>query len=54
MNVMTWLAILLLILWLVLKLALAITSGLLHLIWIAALVMLAASLLGKLRGTREP
>jgi hypothetical protein len=33
-------AILLIIAWIVLRIALAITSGLLHLLWIVALVML--------------
>ena len=52
MNILAWLALLLLIVWLVLKVALAITSGLLHLIWIAALVLLVLSLIGKLRGPK--
>jgi len=49
MNALAWLALLLVIAWLVLRLALAITSGLLHLLWIAAVVMLVLWVVGKLR-----
>ena len=52
MNALVWLAILLLVAWLVLKLALAVTSGMLHLLWIAAVIMLIMWLVGKMRGTR--
>jgi hypothetical protein len=50
MNALIGIAIFLLILWVVLKLALAITGGLLHLIWIAAVVMFVLWLIGKARG----
>jgi len=50
MNVLVWLAVVLLIAWLVLKLALAATSGLLHLLWIAAVIMFVMWLIGKVRG----
>lgn len=51
MNALAWLALLLVIVWLALRLALAITSGLLHLLWIAAIVMLVLWAIGKLRKT---
>ena len=50
MNALAGLAAVLLILWIVLKVALAVTSGLLHLLWIAAVVMMVVWLVGKLRG----
>lgn len=43
-------AVLLVIAWVVLRIALAITSGLLHLLWIVALVMAAMWAWGKVRG----
>lgn len=49
MNAIAGLAVFLLILWVVLRVALAVTSGLLHLLWILALVMLVFWLVGKLR-----
>jgi hypothetical protein len=49
MNPLAWFALLLIAAWFILRLAVAVTSGLLHLLWIAALVMLALSLLTKLR-----
>ena len=52
MNAIAWLAIALLILWAVLRLALAITAGLLHLLWIAAIVMLVVWIFNKLRGSK--
>ena len=51
MNALVWLAFLLLIAWLVLKLALAVTGGLLHLFWIAAVIMFIVWAIGKMRGT---
>lgn len=53
MNAIAGLAVVLLILWVVLKVALAVTSGLLHLLWIAAVVMLVVWLVGKLRGSKS-
>lgn len=53
MNAIAGLAILLLICWVVLRVALAVTSGLLHLLWIAALIMLAMWVIGKLRGSKN-
>jgi hypothetical protein len=50
MNSLVWLALLLIVAWLVLKVALAITSGLLHLLWIVAVVMLVMWVFGKIRG----
>jgi hypothetical protein len=52
MNALVWLAVLLIIAWLVLKLALAVTSGMLHLLWIAAVIMFIMWAIGKMRGTR--
>lgn len=51
MNSLVWLAVLLMIAWIVLRLALAVTSGLLHLLWIVAIVMFVVWLIGKARGT---
>jgi hypothetical protein len=53
MNAIAGLAVFLLILWGVLKVALAVTSGLLHLLWIAAVIMLVMWLFGKLRGSKS-
>jgi len=53
MNAIAGFAVVLLILWVVLRVALAITSGLLHLLWIAAVVMLVIWLMGKLRGSKS-
>jgi hypothetical protein len=50
MNALALLALVLLIAWVVLKMALAVTSVALHLLWIAALIMLAVWAFGKLRG----
>jgi len=50
MNTLAWFALVLVVAWLVLRLALAITGGLLHLLWIAALVFLVLSFVGKARG----
>lgn len=49
MNAVIGLAIFLMIAWLVLRVALAITSGLLHLLWIAAVIMFFVWLIGLLR-----
>jgi len=53
MNAIAGFAVVLLILWVVLKVALAATSGLLHLLWIAAVVILVVWLVGKLRGPKN-
>ncbi len=53
MNAIAGLAVVLLILWVVLRVALAVTSGLLHLLWIAAVVMLVIWLVGKFRGSKS-
>jgi hypothetical protein len=50
MNSLALLAVVLLIAWVVLKMALAVTSVALHLLWVAALVMLVIWAFGKLRG----
>jgi hypothetical protein len=42
MKALIAIALLLMVLWIVLRLALAITSGLLNVLWIVALVMLVA------------
>jgi hypothetical protein len=50
MNSLALLAVVLLVAWIVLKMALAVTSVALHLLWVAALVMLVVWAIGKLRG----
>jgi hypothetical protein len=52
MNPLLWLAIVVVIAWIVLRLALAVTSGLLHLLWIAAIIMLIVWIVGKVRGKK--
>jgi hypothetical protein len=52
MNKFLVLAIFLMILWLVLRVALALTGVFLHLIWILAIVFAVLWLFGKLRGSR--
>lgn len=52
MSKLLSLAVLLLIVWVVLRVALAITSVSLHLIWIAAIILAVLWLVGKLRGTK--
>jgi uncharacterized membrane protein len=46
------LAVLLLIVWVILRFALAITGVFLHILWIVAVVMFVFWLIGKLRGTK--
>lgn len=50
MSKLLLLAIFLLILWAVLRLALAITGVFLHLIWIGAVIIAVFWLIGKIRG----
>lgn len=45
-------AFLLLVIWVVLKVALAITSVTLHLLWIIAVILAVFWLFGKIRGTK--
>ena len=52
MNAIAGLAALLIVIWLVLRIALALTSGVLHLLWIAAVIMMVVWLIGKLRGSK--
>ncbi|MEZ0276037.1 MAG: hypothetical protein ACAH88_14110 [Roseimicrobium sp.] len=47
-----WLALTLMVVWVVLKIALAITSGLLHLLWIAAIIFAVFWIFGQLTGKR--
>lgn len=49
-----WLAIVLVALWLVLRVALAITSGLLHLLWIGAIIFAIVWVFRHLTGRRTP
>jgi hypothetical protein len=51
MHSFVWLAIVLLVIWVVLRLALAVTSGLLHLLWIAAVIMFVMWLVKRVRKT---
>ena len=46
------LAVFLLILWAVLKLALAVTGVFLHLLWIVAVILFVFWLIGKLKGEK--
>jgi hypothetical protein len=48
-----WLAITLMVVWVVLKIALAITSGLLHLLWIAAIIFAVLWIFGQLTGNKR-
>lgn len=50
MNSLVWIALLFVVAWLVLKLTLAVTSGLLHILWIIAVIMFVMWLVGKIRG----
>jgi hypothetical protein len=50
MNSLALLALILIIAWVVLKMALAVTSVALHLLWVGALVLLVIWAFGKLRG----
>ena len=52
MNKLLALAVFLLVLWVVLRIALALTGVFLHLIWIAAVVMTVIWIIGKIRGTK--
>ncbi len=52
MSKLLLLAAFLLILWVVLRLALAITGVFLHLIWIAAVIIAVFWLVGKIRGKK--
>ncbi len=52
MNLIAWLAMTLLVVWLVLRIALAVTSGALHLLWIAAVVMFVVWVFGRFRGAK--
>lgn len=44
------LAVFLLILWVILRVALAVTGAFLHLLWIAAVILAVMWLIGKIRG----
>lgn len=44
-----WVAIVLVVLWLVFRLFLAVTSLALHLLWVAAIVMIVVWLIGRFR-----
>ena len=50
MNALVWLALLLVVAWLILKMAVAVTSGLIHLLLLAAVIMFAVWAFGKMRG----
>jgi uncharacterized BrkB/YihY/UPF0761 family membrane protein len=52
MSKLLSLAVLLLIVWVIFRVALAVTSVALHLIWVAAVILALVWLVGKLRGTR--
>ncbi|MEO5915858.1 MAG: hypothetical protein ABIS50_16600 [Luteolibacter sp.] len=50
MNSLLGTAVFLLILWVVLRIALAVTGAFLHLLWIVALVLAVLWVYGKIRG----
>jgi hypothetical protein len=50
MNKVLILALFLMIVWVVLRVALAVTSAFLHLLWIIAIILAVLWLFGKLRG----
>lgn len=52
MSKLLILAIFLVILWVVLRVALAITGVFLHLLWIIAIILAVLWLVGKLRGSK--
>lgn len=52
MSKLLALAIFLVILWVVLRIALALTGAFLHLLWIGAVVLAVMWLLGKLKGKK--
>jgi hypothetical protein len=57
MKALIALAVLLVIAWVILRIALAITTGLLHLLWIGALILGAMWVWGKIRekvGPKRP
>jgi hypothetical protein len=53
-HTLLWLAVLLVVAWVVLRLALAVTGVALHLLWIAGLVMFVMWLIGLMRGRGRP
>ena len=52
MNKFLTLAVILLIAWAVLRLALAVTGAFLHLLWIVAVILTILWFIGKIRGNR--
>ncbi len=54
MHNFLWVAIVLVVLWLLLRFALAVTGFALHLIWVVALIMLVLWLVRLLRGGGRP
>ena len=54
MRMLLSLAVLLAIMWVVLRVALAVTSGMLHLLWIAAVILAIMALASKFRAPRTP
>lgn len=51
MHTFLWLAVVLVILWIILKFALALTGAALHLLWIAAIIMLIIWVINMVRGS---
>jgi hypothetical protein len=52
MSKLLSLAVLLLIIWVILKVALAVTGAFLHVLWIIAVVLIILWIVGKIRGTK--
>ncbi len=53
-NSLIWLALFLFVLWIVLRLALAVSGGLLHLLWIGAIIFALIWLFRIVSGHRTP
>ncbi|MHA3770483.1 hypothetical protein ACXR0O_02980 [Verrucomicrobiota bacterium sgz303538] len=53
-NSLIWLAVLLFVLWIVLRVALAVTGGALHLLWIGAVLFALIWLFGHFTGRHAP
>jgi len=50
MNSLVWFAVVLIIAWVILRVILAVTSLALHVLWVAAVVMLIVWVIRKIRG----
>jgi len=53
-HTLLWLAIVLVVAWIIFKVALAVTSVALHLLWIGAIILFVIWLIGLIRGRGNP